>query len=77
MCILYTYIHTVPFKSFFFFLFVFLMVCVCVCERESVPNVPTRIVKPEIFDIVGMACGPHEEKKKEKKKIVNYVYLKM
>ncbi len=29
-------------------------VCVCVCMRATLwgPNVPTRIVKPEFFDIV-------------------------
>ncbi len=28
-------------------------VCMCVCVYVCVPNVPRRIVKPDIFDIVG------------------------
>ncbi len=27
--------------------------CACVCVYVCVPNVPRRIVKPDIFDIVG------------------------
>ncbi len=39
--------------------------CVCVLVYATLlgPNVPTRIVKPEIFDIGGPAC----EKKKNSK----------
>ncbi len=46
--------------------------CVCVLVYATLlgPNVPTRIVKPEIFDIVGTGL-------RKKKKIVNDVYLKV
>ncbi len=68
-------------------LFVCLLVCVCVwcvclvCvvvlvyATLSGPNVPTRMVKPVIFDIVGTGLWSQREKK-QKIQIVNYVYLK-
>ncbi len=43
-------------------------VCVCVCvlvyATLTGPNVPTRMAKPDIFDIVGTGLWSQREKKK-------------
>ncbi len=39
--------------TFIFFVCVCVHACACVCVYVCVPNVPRRIVKPDIFDIVG------------------------